>query len=224
VRAECIFAGLGEEELEELERRAFWVRYPKRQAIYQEGDPALGLYIIYKGKVKLYKRTLCGQRQIFQILGATGLLGEEILAGSAEYASTAEALTEVELLFLGRDGIRALLKHHSVAERLFERLLRRLHQTEELLLETHYGRAEERLTRLLLRLAREHGRLLKSGHTLIDLELTQTELGELAGLTREAVNKHLSTLKERGVLTTHGRKILILDPMGLELELRGPQR
>jgi CRP/FNR family transcriptional regulator len=223
LRVDCIFAGLGEEELEELERHACWVSCPKRQAIYQEGDPVLGLYIIYKGKVKLYKRSLDGRRQIFQILGATGLLGEEALAGCTEYASTAEALTDVELLFLSRDDIRALLEYPSVAERLFERLLNRLHQTEELLLETHYGRADERLRRLLLQLAREHGRPRESGLVLIDLELTQTELGELCGLTREAVNKHLALLKERGQVVFYGRKLAI-DPTTLWNALPSPSR
>lgn len=218
VREECVFAELGEEELQELERRASWVRYPKRRAIYQEGDPAFGLYIIYQGKVKLYKRTREGQRQIFQIVGTTGLLGEETLAGYAEYASTAEALTDVELLFLSREELPALLRYPSVAERLFKRLLSRLHQTEELLLETHYGRAGERLVRLLLRLAREHGRPLENGLTLIDLELTQTELGELAGLTREAVNKHLSALKARGRIAPQGRKLAV-DPVALQQSL-----
>lgn len=209
VREECVFAELGDEELAELERHASWVRYPKRRAIYHEGDPAFGLYIIYQGKVKLYKRALDGQRQIFQIVGTTGLLGEETLAGYTEYASTAEALTDVELLFLSREDLPALLRYPSVAERLFERLLSRLHQTEELLLETHYGRAGERLVHLLLRLAGEHGCPLNDCWTLIDLELTQTELGELAGLTREAVNKQLSAWKARGWIAFHRRKLAI---------------
>lgn len=218
VREECVFAELGGEELEELERRASWVRYPKRRSIFQEGDPAFGLYIIYQGKVKLYKRALDGQRQILQILGTTGLLGEETLAGYTEYASTAEALTDTEMLFLSREDLPALLRYPSVTERLFERLLSRLHRTEELLLETHYGRAGERLVRLLLRLAGEHGRPLNACWTLIDLELTQTELGELVGLTREAVNKQLSAFKARGWIAFHRRRLAV-DPVALREHL-----
>jgi len=216
VRERCIFAHLDGKELERRTRR---VRFAKREMIFHEGDRAFGLYVIYRGKVKLFKRTLNGRRQILQILGPADLLGEEGLIREASRQASAQALTDVELLFLSHEDFRVLLKEGSVEQRLMARLLDRQRRLEELLLQVRYHRAEERLDAVLRRLAQEHGRPLANG-VLIDLELTQAELGEFCGLTREAVNKHLMALKDQGLIAFQGRKILYLknpDPYPLKL-------
>ena len=215
-RAHCVFAELEEQE---LKQRVHEVSYAKRRTILREGDPAFGLYVIYRGVVKLYRHTLSGRRQILQLLGPADFFGEECLgAPDARYLSSVQALTDTELLFITRQDLQALLRHPGVAQRLIERLLDRQRRMEELLLEVHYSSAEERLGRLLLRLAHEHGRPL-DGRLLIDLELTQAELGEMIGLTREAVNKHLSTLRDQGLIAFHERKIQV-DPLALSQMLQ----
>lgn len=215
-RAHCVFAEL---EGEELRRRVHEVSYAKRKTILREGDPAFGLYVIYRGVVKLYRHTLSGRRQILQLLGPADFFGEECLgAPDARYLSSVEALTATELLFITRQDLQVLLSHQGVAQRLIERLLDRQRRMEELLLEVHYSSAEERLGRLLLRLAHEHGHPL-DGKLLIDLELTQAELGEMIGLTREAVNKHLSALKDQGLIAFRERKLYV-DPLALSQALQ----
>lgn len=215
-RAHCVFAELGERD---LKQRAHEVSYTKRKTIIREGDPAFGLYVIYRGVVKLYRHTLSGRRQILQLLGPADFFGEECLSAPADRSvSSVQTLTEAELLFITRQDLQELLRHRDVAQRLIERLLDRQRRLAELLLEVHYKSAEARLGRLLLRLAHEHGRPL-DGKLLIDLELTQAELGEMIGLTREAVNKHLSTLRDQGLIAFHARKIHV-DPLALSQMLQ----
>lgn len=211
VKGRCIFIELPEEE---LKRRAHVLRYDPGQIVFHEGRPAFGLHVACEGRVKLFKRASNGRRQILQIVGPAGLLGEEALRENSTYLSSAQALTETKLFFIARSDMSVLLQNASVMRRLLGYLLHRLHRTEELLLATRHGSAEERLARLLLSLAQEYGRHF-NGQILIELELTQTELAEMLGLTREAINKHLSAFRKEGFLDGHERHMLI-DQTSLE--------
>lgn len=207
-RDTCIFAEVGEDRL-----RAHWVRHAERDTIFHQDEPAFGLYIVYQGKVMLFKRALDGQRRIFDIAGPAGVLGEEALLHDTNYALSAQALTKVQLLFIARADMLVLLEHPSVRQRLFARMLQRLCHAEELLLEVRYLSAGERLARLLLRLAQEHGAPQPNGRLALDLALTQAELGEMVGLSRETVSKYLNGFKDQGVIEV-GRR-LVIDPLAL---------
>lgn len=211
VREKCIFAEIGEQE---LEGRARWVRYRERDTIFHEDGPAFGLYVIYQGKVMLFKRARDGYCRIFEILGPASLFGEESLLEDATYAASAQALTETKVLFIARAEIQAFLQHASVRQRFLERVLQRMRHTEELLLETCHSSAGERLARLLLRLAHEHGRPQNDRFLWIDLGLTQSELGEMVRLSREAVSKYLSVFKDQNLISLQERKLLV-DPLAL---------
>lgn len=205
MKERCIFGGLPERE---LEQRVHVLRYDPKQMIFHEGNPAFGLYVVYKGKVKLFKRASDGRLRILRIVGPAGLLGEEALRYNSAYLSSAEALTETKLFFIARSDMAVLLQDASVMWRLLEYLLQRLHRTEELFLATCHGSVAGRLAQLLLKLAEEYGRPL-NGKVLIELELTQAELAEMLGLTREAINKHLNSFRKEGFLEYHERYMVI---------------
>lgn len=211
VKDRCIFIELPKAE---LERRVHLLRYDPGQTVFHEGDPAFGLYVVYEGEVKLFRRTLDGQRQILRIVGPAGLLGEEALIAEATYRSSAQALIETKLLFIARSDMVALMHNASVMRRLLEYLLNRLHSLEELLLVTCHDSTKERLAWLLLRLAHEYGRSL-NGKIVIELKLTQAELAEMLGLTRETINKHLNTLRKEGLLSYH-KGYIVIDQLALE--------
>ena len=85
LRKECcgecswLFSGLGSETLEAIREMSRSLQYPKGEVVFQEGEPAFGLYIICKGKVKLAKHSLRGKKQILKLLGPGELLGEKTL-------------------------------------------------------------------------------------------------------------------------------------------------
>ncbi|MCS7198520.1 MAG: Crp/Fnr family transcriptional regulator [Candidatus Bipolaricaulota bacterium] len=207
VRQECIFAEVGEEA---LHGRARWVRYSKRAMIFHEGEPAGGLYVLYQGKVMLFKHAPNGQRRIFDIVGPAGILGEEALLANSSYMLSAQALTQVHMLFITRMDMQHLCEEVSVQRRLWARLLQRLRRTQELLLEMRSLDSRERLVRLLTRLTVEHGSPCgPDGWVALDLPLTQAELAEIVGLSREAVSKHLSYFKEQGAIQVARCKLFI---------------
>jgi CRP-like cAMP-binding protein len=204
-----------------LEGRARWVRYSERDTIFHQGEPAFGLYIIYQGQVMLFKRSLSGQRRILEIAGPAGVLGTEALIPDSEYTVSAQTLSPAKVLFMGRADMQLFLEISSVRQRLWERVLKRLRHAEELLLEARHLNAGERLARLLLRLAQEHGTPQPESKLLLDLELTQSELGEMVGLSREAVSKYLNSFKEQKFIGFLGCRLLI-DPLALGQLLHAP--
>lgn len=207
VRQECIFAEIGEEA---LRSRVRWVHYAERDTIFHQGEPAVGLYIVYQGKVMLFKHAENGQRRIFDIIGPAGILGEEALLPNSSYTLSAHTLTQAQLLFIARADMQFLWEEASVRRRLWARLLQRLRHAEELLLEMRSLSAEERLVRLLVRLASEHGSpSSRDGWIELDLALTQAELAEMVGLSREAVSKYLSYLKDQGAVRVARCKLSI---------------
>ncbi|OGF54785.1 MAG: hypothetical protein A2Z21_09020 [Candidatus Fraserbacteria bacterium RBG_16_55_9] len=221
LRKECcgecswLFSGLGSETLEAIREMSRSLQYPKGEVVFQEGEPAFGLYIICKGKVKLAKHSLRGKKQILKLLGPGEILGEKTLFDREVYTAYAETLEETTLHFIEREPFIAFLRGHpEVALKFIEKLARELKGFQDKLMEASYEGSLERLARLLLLMGKQYG--VQTGKGLdIGMELSRQELAELAGVATETAIRMLSRLKDRGLIALEGSKIYIVDREGL---------
>jgi CRP-like cAMP-binding protein len=187
------------------------ITYAKGELIFQEGEPAFGLYVICEGKVKLAKHSPHGKKQILKLLGPRELLGEKTMFDREVYTAYAQTLERTRVHFFQREGfLEFLQKYPGVALKIIEKLSREIKGFQDKLMETSYEGSQERLARLLLLMAKEYGTQDEKGLD-IGIELSRQELAELAGISTETAIRTLSRFKERGFVELGGHKIYIVN-------------
>jgi CRP-like cAMP-binding protein len=123
----------------------------------------------------------------------------------------ATAVTDVRAIAVDRTQLLAWIDEHPViAERLLRLLARRLRRAGDILADLAFIDAPARLAKQLLGLAQRFG-IPENGAMRVRHDLTQEELAQLVGATRETVNKALSDFRDRGWLRVDGKSVLISD-------------
>lgn len=212
-KGECswLFENLSTHALERLSQLSRFVHYGAGEMIFQEGEPAFGLYIICSGKVKLSKYASQGKKQILKLLGPGEILGEKTMFDNEVYTAHAKTLEATTMHFIERNAFIDFLKENpDVSLRLIEKLAREVKGFQGKLVEIAYEDSSERLARLLLLIAKEYGVKTPKG-TDIGIELARSELAELAGMSTETAIRTLSKFKERKLIQLDGQRILIID-------------
>jgi len=204
------------EELSRLAASATISRHQDRSTIFQRGDPGESLMIVLAGHVKICAYSIDGKELILSIIGHGGLFGEIAVLDSQPRSADAVAVGKTELLVLHRQVlIPFLTRDPGVAARLIGVLCQRLRRTSEQLEDALLRDAPGRLAGCLLRLGNTHGAADGAGVRLT-IRLSQQQLGNLTGISRESVNKQLIEWSRAGYLTMQRGVIRIEDPAFLQ--------
>lgn len=215
LKAIKLFNELGQEELEEVKRRARVRVYPKGSTVFVGGQEADGLYIIMKGRAKVLMLYPDGREKTLAILLEGEVLGEVTLYGSDLRSATVETLETTTFLVISRDSFRILLLamprlSFRVIELLSERLRRANQQIEELT----FLNARSRVISGLIFLAEEHG-CAKGKEIHIPFSMTHAELARMVAVSRETVTKVLNELQSTSCIGMGRGQIKILSMSGL---------
>ncbi|MEI6620392.1 MAG: Crp/Fnr family transcriptional regulator [Actinomycetes bacterium] len=192
------------------------VQLRKGQVLFLEGERGERLYIITEGKMKLGHTSADGRESLLAVLGPGELLGELSLFDPGPRTATATALTDVSLMGLGHLALRPWLTGRpEVAEALLAALAQRLRRTNEQMADLVFSDVPGRVAKTLLELGEKFGRPQPDGlHVTHDM--TQEELAQLVGASRETVNKALADFAARGWIRLESRSVVLLDPERLE--------
>ncbi|MGH3580543.1 MAG: Crp/Fnr family transcriptional regulator, partial [Mycobacterium sp.] len=179
--------------------------------VFVEGEPGDRLYIILEGKVKIGRRTADGRESLITVMGPADMFGELALFDPGPRTSTVTTLTEVKAVTMDREALHAwVLGRPEIAEQLLRVLARRLRRTNSALSDLIFTDVPGRVAKQLLDIAKRFGK--PEGNVLhVTHELTQEELAQLVGASRETVNKALSDFAQRGWIKLQGKTILIYD-------------
>jgi CRP-like cAMP-binding protein len=187
-------------------------RCVRGQTILSPDDPGDRIHIIKKGRIRVYRISSDGKQltlDIFEkgtILGDMGLLGQDRIA-----EAYAESIDEGVICTITPDELRALIERYPViGVNIIRHLSRRLDAAERDLEAMAYQRVDQRLARKLLDLGQRFGVRTDRG-TLIAARLTQQELAEMVGTTRETLAHTLGDFRRRGLLSTRQHRVLIED-------------
>jgi CRP-like cAMP-binding protein len=191
-------------------------RYPAKQTLYHEGTPALGLYLLCRGRVKVSRADGADREHIIRLVDPGGVLGEEALIEGARYVGSARALEDSQVAFLGREDLLQLVRaHEGIAENLLLHLCRVLVSTQTNLTRLALADARSRMAGLLLDLGRRYGKPTHEG-TELSLCVSRGELAAMVGLTPETAMRLLSEFREAGMLRTDRRHVVLVQPERLE--------
>ena len=219
VRGLTFCAGLEANEPDALSSISRRLRFAKRHIIFQEGDEANVVYNVTRGTVRLFKMTQDGRRQVTGFLLPGDFLG---LASRSGYATSAEAITEVELCRFESDKLETLFERNRQLERrLFEIVDDELAVAQDQMLLLGRKTARERMASFLINLSeREEIRGGRDG--AVYLPMVREDIADYLGLTIETVCRTLSQLKREGLIRqSAGHEFELLSNQGL-LEMSGP--
>jgi CRP/FNR family cyclic AMP-dependent transcriptional regulator len=207
-----LFQGVDPEATAALIAHMEQVEVPKGQTIFSEGELGDSLYIVMSGKVKVGRRAADGRENLLAVMGPSDLFGELSIFDPGPRTATAIALTETRLARLRQSALRPWITNRpEIAEQLLRVLARRLRRTNDALADLIFTDVPGRVAKNLLHMAKRFG--TREGTTLrVTHDLTQEELAQLVGASRETVNKALADFASRGWLRLEGKSVVILDP------------
>jgi CRP-like cAMP-binding protein len=213
-----LFEGLTPDQLEKVASLAQVRSFPGRAVVVSQGEPANALFVIMRGRLKVASSGPDGRDTVLGIMAEGEVFGEVALLDGGTRSASCTAIEPCELLAIDRAQFMDLLEQSpGIAVKLLHVLsgrLRRLSQRSE---DAAFLDVPSRLARSLLDLATRFGERRRAPESgiFIALKLSQQELGDLVGATRESVNKHLKDWARQGLLKLDGGRMTISDIEGV---------
>ncbi|EJZ87616.1 hypothetical protein HMPREF9241_00244 [Schaalia turicensis ACS-279-V-Col4] len=206
-----LFGGLDDSQQISLQQKMGHTTLRRGETLFDEGDLGDRLYIITEGKVKLGHTSNDGRESLLAVLGPGEIIGELTLFDPGPRSTTATAVSPVSLLHLDHEDLMEILDTNpTLAKHMLKALAQRLRRTNESLSDLVFSDVPGRVAKALLDLADRFGTASDKG-VHVPHDLTQEELAQLVGASRETVNKSLADFVSRGWIRLEGRAVTLLD-------------
>ncbi|HEV2375713.1 MAG TPA: Crp/Fnr family transcriptional regulator [Streptosporangiaceae bacterium] len=206
-----LFRALDDEGAKALRAGVTDVHLARGDRLFDEGDDGDKLYVILDGKIKLTRIAPDGRETLLSVLGPGEMFGELSLFDPRPRTASAVAVTDAHLAALGHAYLRQWLTGRpDVAMHLLHALAQRLRRTNDVMADLVFTDVPGRVAKALLDLADKFGEPHEGG-LQVHHDLTQEELAQLVGASRETVNKALADFSARGWLQLQAKSVLILD-------------
>jgi CRP/FNR family transcriptional regulator, cyclic AMP receptor protein len=209
-----LFSKLSRGDLEQISRVAVARNYPRGVRVFHEGDRSDACYIVRAGDLRVTREHPDGRAIALATLGPGDIFGElAMLDGEARSASV-ETLSECELLALPAGDVRRMLQSSSeITVKLVVALTRRLREANERIARQSFQTVPSRVAGVLSQLIAEETPL--EGRNGITIRMTQADLAQLAGTSRESVSRFLAVLERAGVVEVGRGRVTVLEPRRL---------
>jgi CRP/FNR family transcriptional regulator, cyclic AMP receptor protein len=187
------------------------VEIARGERLFSEGESGDKLYIVLDGKIKLTRTAADGRENLLSVLGPGEMFGELSLFDPRARTQAATALTDTRLAALDHQALRAWLTGRpDMALHLLRALAQRLRRTNDVMTDLVFTDVPGRVAKALLDLADRFGVQRPEG-LQVNHDLTQEELAQLVGASRETVNKALADFVGRGWIQLAAKSVLLVD-------------
>ena len=203
-----LFASLPEADQQNLVSLLRRVNLRKGEILFRQGDEGVSLYLILQGRIRI---SLSRQMDVvtLAILGQGEFLGEMALLDGLPRSADATALEDSYLYALNRkDFLSFLVNNEKAVHAVLASLSIRLRKTDTLLAEMCFLNLSVRLVQKLVEFAQQQPVDDKNPNECT-LTVSQQELGNILGVSRESINKELKRLREKGLVSTSRNSIQI---------------
>jgi len=202
------FLGLSDQDIAALSRRAVTRAFPKNTIILNEGDQTDSLYIILSGRVKVFLANEEGKEIVLDTQGPGEYFGEMVLDEGPRSASVM-TLEPCRFQLIPKDDVKALLQSHpDFAMHLVRKLIYRgrvlTEHVKSLALQNVYGRFAKLLNEMAVP---------QDGKRVLQEKLSQQELANRVGASREMINRIVKDLTTGGYISVDGQRIVIHKPL-----------
>lgn len=212
LRRSFIFRDLDESMLGRLARLSQTHRVAAGNLLFHQGEEGDALYGIAEGLIRIWVSGESGKELTLLLLEPGDVFGEIALLDGLPRSASAEAIEDSLLVMVRREAFLPLLDAEAgLARHVIELLCERLRQSTDRASEFVFLGLPARLARKLQSLAIAHGHDEADGSVRIALKLSQGELAQMLGVTREAVNKQLKLWTKQGLVRHEHGQVSILD-------------
>lgn len=189
----------------------------KGETLFRRGDPGTGLLIVVKGRIRIAVPSTEGRDGVLNLIRAGEVVGEIALLDGHPRTADAVADTDGELMLLERRDLLPLLAENgTLALALMEVLCERLRQTSAQVEALMFQEMGPRIARSLLQLSQVQ--------RLASVAVTQKQLGEMAGTSRESANRTLKAWEAKGIVTLVPGRVTLRDEEAIRAIAEGPPR
>lgn len=198
-----IFNHLESEQMDEIMVAAQSISYKRGEIIYHAGDQADTLYIVSKGKIKIYRLSESGKEQLVRILNPGEFTGELALFKKDFYESFAEAMEETNVCMIKQSDLQELLlKYPSISLKILTEFSNRLEQSEKQMTKFVTEKVETRLAHFLAEC------LSDDQSNEFTLPMSRKDLASYLGTSPETISRKLSDLEIQGYIKQKAHKNL----------------
>jgi CRP-like cAMP-binding protein len=218
IERNSLFRGLPRETRARIAALASRRQYEEGAVIFMRGDPGDSLCGVATGRVRISASGPGGKEVFLNIMEPGDAFGEIALLDGSPRTATATAMARTELIIIPRDAFSALLQSQpQLAAHLIQLLCKRVRWTAELMEDTALLSVPARLAKRLLSLAGANAREAQRG---TKISISQEELAQFLGLSRQVVNQHLQTWRAKEWISLGRGSVTLEDLQALEQVVR----
>lgn len=210
-----LFSGLPQRALANIGALCQEQTLARDSFIFLEGDPAVALYIVVEGQIKVAKASESGQETILRVIAPGELLAIVAALGDDCYPASAQAISDARVWRIGSRDFEVLIQRYPPLALVVIHLLKEhVTETQEMLRQMAAERVERRIAYALERLAEKVGHSSSAGVEL-SMPLSRHDLAAMAGTTVESTSRVLSKFESAGIVQAGRERVVIVDPKAL---------
>lgn len=190
--------------------------------VFFQDDPIRNLYFMYSGQIKIYKTDISGKEQILNFMTDGDVFPLESFYQEIGYPSSAQVTEDAILMVVPISKLQNILKEnnpffYNIYEHLGKKIIELQDTLDDQIL--YNAHKHKQIIKLLIRLGKRHGEIIQDEWIKLGIQLTNKELAEMIGVTRETVSRTLSKFARDGIVKKSFEGNLIFHPKALLREL-----
>ena len=214
IKGIVLFQGVSPEKIKILLSQSIVRKFKPGEMVIGEEDPIRSFYVVISGQLKLYRSSAEGKEQTLQLLGQGDPFGLCTAFATESFPASAMAIEDSAVLLIpGTVMESAARQEPALLFNIIQILSQRLKNSMELIESLALKEIPERLASFL---RHETAKNKSDKKAVIKLTISQRELAKILGATPEALSRALRKMANKGILSTSGREINILDHESLE--------
>jgi CRP/FNR family cyclic AMP-dependent transcriptional regulator len=214
-----VFEELAPDDLQRVASVAVPRHFEPGQVVFREGDDSDTCYVVCEGHARAIRTHSDGRTITLATFGAGEVFGELAMFGDEKRSATVEAIDAVDAIaILGPDMRRVMREHPEISAKLVTTLGRRLRAANERLASQSFQTVQSRVAQVISQLVVQEREEAGEGEATGDvvLTITQAEVAQLAGSSRESASRFLAVLERAGVVSQGRGKVTVHDAEALE--------
>lgn len=211
-----VFEALEPADLERVAQVAVARRFATQQVIFREGDTSDTCYVVRTGHARAVREHTDGRTIALAHFGPGDIFGELAMFDDERRSATVETLDDVDAIAIAGQDMRRLLREHpDIAVKLVIALGRRMREANERLTRQSFQTVQSRVAGVLGQLVQQ-AQAEGGGERDILVTITQADIAQLAGSSRESASRFLAVLERASVVSQGRGRVTVHDPAALE--------
>lgn len=205
-----IFKNIDKSSIDDLSDICEIKCYQKGRHIFRDKEVIKKIFIVFKGKVSLYKLNESAQKKIIFILGEEDIINAVVL-DDLPASINCEAFENVEILAFDKEKFQEVMaKDFELTKIIMSSLTIKVRRLYRQLKNSTPIKVEKRVAAKLWKLSKDYGVKIEDG-VLIDLKISITYLADMFGASRETISRALKILQENELIIIDRKKIIVKD-------------